>query len=50
MKVKIDIKKMLGLKCEIEKNNNFYKKLTKIKIKTMRSELKNIISSIQIEG
>jgi hypothetical protein len=38
---------MFWLKSEIEKNSNFYKKsMKKLEIKTMRTELKNIIPSI----
>jgi len=38
---------MFLLKGEIEKNSNFYKKsIKKLEIKTIRTELKNIIPSI----
>ena len=52
MRVKIDIKikTIFWLNGKIEKNNNFYKKAKKkIKIKTIRTKLKNIIPSILIE-
>ena len=42
---------MVWLKGEIEKNNNSYKKTKKkLKIKMIRTELKNIILSIWIKS